>query len=490
MVNLLNKSESSSFFDVEKIKNFYFLYDFLFDLPQNKFVKEETVEINRILSHILTDVDSIQYRHDIALDFLNHSDVLSNIRMTLFDLPKEQNEYIKMKSMAQKNIRESYNAPSSIAKSIRYKAAYCKQLMLYFDVLYEKLKNICFSSSALRELNEELNDFIANDKMVLVDLCNYLEFNNSDTFSGQVLIRFDEFFRISYMDIMPYFETVCEDRTIKMFGRLKPNRLRLENDRPSVKDDIFAAHLGKRMDEILSAVSKKLFDYLNNIRISVNCYLLLQNFVAFLESSGVPWTFPEFNGRIRIDKLYDVALLRIKDREDLIANDYDYGERVSGIVVLGKNGSGKTVYLRSLYNAYLLAQIGFPLPAAKAELVASNGLFCVGAYVKRENTEDKMNIGGFEHEVIRIKQVIDESKKGSIVFLNEVFQSTAFNDASKALTDILDFFSKIGVKWICVSHLPNLFAYAENLPSVFLKHMTHIFNKTCLDQLEGNNDAD
>ena len=101
-----------------------------------------------------------------------------------------------------------------------------------------------------------------------------------------------------------------------------------------------------------------------------------------------------------------------------------------------------------------------------------------------------MNIGGFEHEVIRIKQVIDESKKGSIVFLNEVFQSTAFNDASKALTDILDFFSKIGVKWICVSHLPNLFAYAENLPSVFLKHMTHIFNKTCLDQLEGNNDAD
>ena len=74
MVNLLNKSESSSFFDVEKIKNFYFLYDFLFDLPQNKFVKEETVEINRILSHILTDVDSIQYRHDIALDFLNHSD--------------------------------------------------------------------------------------------------------------------------------------------------------------------------------------------------------------------------------------------------------------------------------------------------------------------------------------------------------------------------------------------------------------------------------
>ena len=57
-----------------------------------------------------------------------------------------------------------------------------------------------------------------------------------------------------------------------------------------------------------------------------------------------------------------------------------------------------------------------------------------------------------EKKVI-VSEIIDNVNTKSLVIINEIFQSTFASDGEEALFNILNYFSEINVKWICVSHL-------------------------------------
>ena len=64
--------------------------------------------------------------------------------------------------------------------------------------------------------------------------------------------------------------------------------------------------------------------------------------------------------------------------------------------------------------------------------------------------------GRFEQEVRELAEMVDTLKEGSLVFLNETFQSTAYAEGAEGLYHLLKHFSALNIRWILVSHLRQL----------------------------------
>ena len=58
--------------------------------------------------------------------------------------------------------------------------------------------------------------------------------------------------------------------------------------------------------------------------------------------------------------------------------------------------------------------------------------------------------------------MVDTLKDGSLVFLNETFQSTAYAEGAEGLYHLLKHFSALNIRWILVSHLRQLEEMFEN----------------------------
>lgn len=135
----------------------------------------------------------------------------------------------------------------------------------------------------------------------------------------------------------------------------------------------------------------------------------------------------------------------------------DIHEKYSGIMIKGNNGTGKTVYLRSIGIAQIFAQTGLPIAAKTAQISIKSGLFTL--FSSQEINE--ANGGRFEQEVQMLSKIIKQIDKHSLILVNEIFQSTSTNDGESAMLDILSYFSKLGSLWIVVTHLQGLFNKIE-----------------------------
>ena len=49
--------------------------------------------------------------------------------------------------------------------------------------------------------------------------------------------------------------------------------------------------------------------------------------------------------------------------------------------------------------------------------------------------------------------MVNNLKKGALVFLNETFQSTAYAEGAEGLYNLLKHFSALNIRWVLVSHL-------------------------------------
>lgn len=131
------------------------------------------------------------------------------------------------------------------------------------------------------------------------------------------------------------------------------------------------------------------------------------------------------------------------------------GEGASGMLVTGKNNSGKTVYLRSVGTAVLLAQCGLPIPAKEAAVSIRNRIFTTFAKAEGE-LQPLSSAGRFEEEVAEISAIIDRIEPCSLLLLNETFQTTAYDEGADGMAHILNYISALGCGFIFVTHLMKL----------------------------------
>lgn len=215
-------------------------------------------------------------------------------------------------------------------------------------------------------------------------------------------------------------------------------------------------------DRYISAMVRALCDRFSAIEEELYFYQGCVGYVRFLEERGIRLTFPKLldysENILRCTELYDLCLLAERGgKGDVVPNDVDTGRggEVVGMLVMGENNSGKTVFLRSVGTAVFLAQCGLPIPAEKAEISLRRRIFT--HFAKAEGELVPMSQAGrFEEEAAELAEILREMEPCSLLMMNETFQTTAYDEGSCGMYHILRHLTRRGCGVIFVTHLTKL----------------------------------
>ena len=169
------------------------------------------------------------------------------------------------------------------------------------------------------------------------------------------------------------------------------------------------------------------------------------------------------------EELYDMLLVfRDQSNKKVIPNSLSSDSNKEGMLVFGDNGSGKTVFLRSLAAMQVLGQAGLPVPCVRASIYPFSTIHTQFSEGEKMFTQGN-DAGRFEQEVSEIAEMVDSITDNSLIILNETFQTTAYDEGAKGLYDILKYFTRKNVTWILVTHLTQLREHYSKENAYFMR---------------------
>jgi len=206
---------------------------------------------------------------------------------------------------------------------------------------------------------------------------------------------------------------------------------------------------------VINAIKSEFYD----ICAELDFYYVARSYCEFLSEINVFSTFPKISdvGETCLVELYDLYLLsRDYSKNNIVPNDFGLDNATDGILIKGDNGSGKTVFLRSVATAQLLAMAGLPIPAKQAVLSVRR-IYSLFASSEKSLNDSAMNAGRFEEEVKDVAAILEGIDQQSLLILNEIFQTTSYTEGAEGLFHILNYLSFRGVQWVVVTHMLTLF---------------------------------
>lgn len=187
-------------------------------------------------------------------------------------------------------------------------------------------------------------------------------------------------------------------------------------------------------------------------------YPVLQ-YITKMQNGNLPLTMatalPESSEDALIaEDFYDPRLCEKK--VPIVKNSLTVKGKIQSVVLTGPNSGGKTVILRSLAMIQLFASLGIPVPARKAVTTLPTQVFVAFA---PENAA--INNGRLEQECIALGRIAEACTETAIIFLDEPFSTTSYEDAVELLHEYIRKLSlKPNTRVVITTHFHG---FAENL---------------------------
>ncbi len=186
-------------------------------------------------------------------------------------------------------------------------------------------------------------------------------------------------------------------------------------------------------------------------------------------SAGLPLCVPDFRSpdehRYTAEGLYNPILALHKqetgDRSGTVKNDVTFDEQGGIFLLTGPNSGGKTVFLKSVGIAQIMAQVGMMVPATRMTVSPVRHLY---VEFPRYTTDRKAG-GRLEYECAEIRAIFSDIDDCSLVLLDEAFSSTSPDEAVALALEVLKAMSLLGVRGIYISHYHLLTQYLSDLNS-------------------------
>ena len=437
-----------------------------------------------MLSNLTADLEVIRYRQEILKDFQANPTLLVDL-ISLYQRFEELRAFQKQTKHDDFRINIERSGSIDAARNIlAINALCCKRSLLFVRAFAELMATVSIKSSGLKRFAEACQRIVYAEKFeMLLIYCSKYETSHSGGFLDFRTVMDDNGKIMSYQLIdHRHIQITDPDLQPKrtFFRKHMQSAHPCERLYPAKGDsyETLAVTAISALSSLFSSLSMQIFEQFSGIYHELDFYDVGLKYTEMLTDKKIPLCYPLFSmdNTVEIQELYDLYLVMYAT--DIVPNDLHLTCH-QGMLIFGKNGCGKTVYLRSIGCMQVLAQAGLPIPAQAATITPY--IQIESQFAEAEN-DDLEAVGRFEQEVRELATMVNSLSRGALVLLNETFQSTAYEEGALALEQLLWYFSDCGIRWILVSHLRQLETQFDKETATVLyateEHQIHVYGET------------
>ena len=459
------------------------VFDLTYDLALDRAVRSICPDARRadyflgVIMKPLADRENIVCRQELLRDFLAMPQLYDDLKVIF-------NRYDRVKSDWREMRNGAYPAAGSVNRralldytfaSLKVTAMFPKTIISFFASISETIGRYEVESSVLLDIRKYCDEILGNDSLAELErTASLFQYKAPENFEFSVMGELDGALRLIGCDLCDIVEVEDKQNAgvfAKLFGKKKssePSTAEIENDEATTDDALYLANEAlHRIDTALTAVTGDVYEIFYGISGELQFYDAAIELVNYLDAAGIDYVFPEIlapeQDRFKYAGLRDLTLSSEGIAgEDIAPNDVELEKNSDGILIRGRNKTGKTSLLRAIGASQVLAQSGLPVCAQKAEVSIRHGLYSHFSSAEEDFRAGDTS-GRFEGEVQIIAKIVDgvARRPYSLILMNETFQTTSYGEGADGMWQILDALPVVHAKYVFVTRLTKLFELAD-----------------------------
>ena len=233
--------------------------------------------------------------------------------------------------------------------------------------------------------------------------------------------------------------------------------------------------LSRIMEQVSKPIAAALQAYIHvnrrwlvRIRPALAFYAGAARLACRLQESGLPVCLPEIAPeaermcQVRDGYNINLALHHLErgggdQKAEIVVNDVSLDDGGRILILTGPNRGGKTTYTQAAGLMQVLAQVGLFAPGSKARISPADGVY---THFPMEE-ELARGTGRFGDEAQRLRQILEQATRHSLILLNESLSGTHAGESLYLSRDVVVILRMLGARAVFATHLHELAEQVE-----------------------------